>query len=216
MVNKTTLHFILIFLFSCIGLGCAMNKHKIVKGEGVIVFMGDSITQGWTALMPDFFSGRNYINKGIGGQTTSQMRARFNTDVLAFQPHAVVLLGGTNDIAGLGGDIPVDSIFRNIAGMAFLARRHDVKVILCSVIPAYEYACCKSIKPVPLIAELNEKLKSFAEKEGFLYVDYFKVLSDKKRGFRTELTSDGVHPNKAGYEIMSPLLLKAISKIYKR
>src|SRR5688500_10406964 len=100
MLNSSVLRYVFIFLLSCMDLGCAMNKPVAVKRQGVIVFMGDSITQAWQRLIPDFFSSRNYVNKGIGGQTTSQMMARFNGDVLALHPHAVVLLGGTNDIAG--------------------------------------------------------------------------------------------------------------------
>lgn len=211
--KKHCIVFVFIFLFNCLNLGCAVNKYVVAKKRGTIVFMGDSITQNWQILMPDFFSSNNYINKGMGGQTTTQMMARFNEDVLANHPHAVVLLGGTNDIAGLGGYIAVDSILKNIATMAARARECGIKVILCSVIPAYEYDCCKSVNPVPLIAALNDKLKTFAQKEGFIYVDYFSVLSDERKGLRAELTNDGVHPNKKGYELMRPLILRAIETV---
>ncbi|WP_423738071.1 SGNH/GDSL hydrolase family protein [Chitinophaga caseinilytica] len=199
----------------CLMLGCAVAKHKKEARKKPVVFMGDSITQGWQALMPEFFAGKPYVNKGIGGQTTRQMLARFQADVLDLHPHAVVILGGTNDIAGLGGDMPVDSIFRNIVAMAGMASAKGIKVVLCSVIPAYEYACCKTVKPVPLIAALNEKISRYCREEGIPFVDYFPVLADEKRGLAPVLTGDGVHPNRAGYEKMRPLLEKAIARSYQ-
>lgn len=199
----------------CLLLGCAVGKHTEEKRKAPVVFMGDSITQGWQALMPEFFTGRPFVNKGIGGQTTGQMLIRFQADVLDLHPQAVVILGGTNDIAGLGGEMPVDSIFQNIIRMARMAKVKGIKVILCSVIPAYEYACCKSIKPVPLIAALNDKIRKFCREEGIPYVDYFHVLADEKRGLDAAFTGDGVHPNRAGYGKMRPLLEKAIEHSYQ-
>lgn len=199
----------------CLMLGCAAAKRAEEERKKPVVFMGDSITQGWQALMPEFFAGKPFVNKGIGGQTTRQMLARFQTDVLDLHPHAVVILGGTNDIAGLGGDIPVDSIFQNIVTMAGLAKAYGMKVILCSVIPAYEYACCKTVAPVPLIAALNEKISRYCREEGISYVDYFPVLADEQRGLDKALTGDGVHPNRAGYEKMRRLLENAIERSYR-
>lgn len=198
----------------CLVLGCAVTK-RAEEREKPVVFMGDSITQGWQTLMPDFFTGKPFINKGIGGQTTRQMLARFQSDVLDLHPHAVVILGGTNDIAGLGGDMPVDSIFQQIVTMAGMAKANGIRVILCSVVPAYEYACCKSVKPVPLIAALNDKISNYCREEGIPYVDYFPVLADAQRGLHKTLTEDGVHPNRAGYEKMRPLLEKAIERSYQ-
>lgn len=207
--NKLLPYIAVIFLvFAC---SSCQTKRKTVNGrEKKVVFMGDSITQGWQTVMPDFFSEKNYINKGIGGQVTAQMLERFNRDVLMERPQAVVILAGTNDIAGLGGDLPVASIFKNIVAMSTMAKDNGIKVILCSVLPAYEYSCCKSVKPVPLIAALNAKLKGYAGKERFVYVDFFSVLADQRKGLSAELTNDGVHPNKTGYELMQPIILKAI------
>jgi len=198
----------------CLLAGCAAGKFAEGKKKAPVVFMGDSITRGWQVLMPEFFAGRPFVNKGIGGQTTRQMLARFQADVLELHPRAVVILGGTNDIAGLGGEMPVDSIFGNIKTMAGMAKEKGIKVILCSVIPANEYACCKSVKPVPLIAALNEKIRQYCREEKLAYVDYFPVLADEQRGLDKALTGDGVHPNRAGYEKMRPLLEKAIGRSF--
>lgn len=185
------------------------------KGEKRVVFMGNSITIGWLRHCPEFFEGRPYINRGIGGQTTPQMLLRFRQDVIALQPKVVVILAGTNDIAGNSGPSTLEMIEDNLASMAQLARANGIKVILCSVLPAFDYPWRPGMEPNVKIPELNKWIKNYAEKNKFIYVDYFSAMADDRNGLPSELSGDGVHPNKKGYEIMQPMVEKAIAKALK-
>lgn len=179
-------------------------------GEERVVFMGNSITEGWLDHAPEFFKDKPYINRGISGQTTPQMLIRFRADVVALQPAAVVILAGTNDIAGNTGPATLDMIMDNIRSMTEIAQANGIEVILASVLPAFDYPWRPGLQPNVKIPQLNEMLESYAREQGAFYLDYFSAMDDGKNGMRAELTYDGVHPNKAGYEVMGPLAEAAI------
>jgi len=188
------------------------EKLKSEASGNTVVFMGNSITEGWINANPEFFSDNNYIGRGISGQTTPQMLIRFMPDVLDLNPKAVAILAGTNDIAGNTGFSSVKMITDNIKAMAQLAVANDIKVILCSVLPVYEYPWRKSIKPIEKIAEINQWLEDYALENGHIYLDYFSEMADEKKGLKKEFSEDGVHPNLKGYSVMAPLAKKAIQK----
>lgn len=181
--------------------------------ERRIVFMGNSITEGWLNIRPQFFTGKPYINRGISGQTTPQMLLRFRQDVINLKPSAVVILAGINDIAGNTGSSTIEMILDNIISMAELARANDIKAILCSVLPAFDFPWRQGLKPAKKVVKLNALLKSYANKHDIIYVDYFTAMVNESNGLKKDLGSDGVHPNSAGYLIMEPLLEKAIALI---
>ena len=192
-------------------------------GETRVVFMGDSITEGWgqkgTASSPDrgeFFAGKPYINRGISGQTTPQMLVRFRQDVIDLKPKVVVLLAGTNDIAENTGKITLREIGGNIASMSELALANGIHVVLCSVLPASEFRWHAGLEPAPKIRALNTWIKEYAAKNAFVYVDYYASMANNDGGLKTELSPDGVHPNKAGYEIMAPLAETGIAEALKK
>lgn len=180
--------------------------------ENRVVFMGNSITIGWGRICPDFFLGRPYINRGISGQTTPQMLVRFRADVIDLKPAVVVILAGTNDIAGNTGPSTIKMIEDNIASMAELAKANGIEVVLSSVLPVFDYPWKPGLEPVEKIAALNKFLKNYAEKNGAIYLDYFSSLADERKGMKKEYASDGVHPNEAGYKVMAPLAEEAIAK----
>lgn len=190
------------------------DNHNIEKQplENLVVFMGNSITENWIHSSPDFFSKNNYIGRGIGGQTTPQMLIRFIPDVIDLKPQVVVILAGTNDIAGNTGASTVKMITDNIKAMALLAVARDIKVVLSSVIPVYNYPWRMQINPIDQIAEVNQWLKNYAQENGHIYLDYYSAMVDKRKGLKRELSEDGVHPNKKGYAIMEPLVREAIEK----
>lgn len=180
--------------------------------EDRVVFMGNSITEFWKNIHPDFFVGKTYVNRGIGGQTTSQMLLRFRADVINLHPKVVVFLGGTNDIAGNTGDVTLDMIEDNIFSMIELARANDISVVLCSVLPVFEYPWSPGKQPAEKIIELNRALRFYAETHGITFVDFHTPMKDERNGLRLELGEDGVHPNVSGYLIMEPLVEEAIKK----
>lgn len=180
--------------------------------EDRVVFMGNSITQGWINRVPDFFANRPYINRGIGGQTTPQMMLRFRQDVIQLQPKVVVILAGTNDIAGNTGPSTLEMIEDNIYSMTELAQTHGIQVVLCSILPAYDYPWRTGLEPAPKIVELNKRFKQYADTHGAVYCDFFTAMADERDGLPKELSEDGVHPNLAGYAIMGPIVEKAIAR----
>ena len=180
--------------------------------ENRIVFMGNSITIGWLNTMPEFFEGKAYINRGISGQTTPQMLLRFRQDVIALQPKVVVILAGTNDIAGNTGPSTLEMIADNIKSMAELAKAHGIKVVISSTLPAYDYPWKPGLKPAAKIVALNKMLKEYAEQNGHVYLDYFSAMADERNGLPKKYANDEVHPTKLGYEVMAPLAEAAISK----
>ena len=181
-------------------------------GENRVVFMGDSITDGWARQYGQFFPGKPYVNRGISGQTTTQMLIRFRPDVIALKPKVVVFLAGTNDIAGNTGPMTLDAIEDNLTSMAELATANNIKVVLSSVMPVCDYIKPQTERrPPEKIIALNAWLKDYAARNGFVYLDYYSAMLDDKEMFRKELTYDGLHPNDAGYEVMGPLAEKAIA-----
>src|SRR5271155_2893470 len=181
--------------------------------EKRVVFMGDSITEGWATIDPQFFAAHpTYIDRGISGQTTPQMLVRFRQDVIALRPAAVVILAGTNDIAGNTGPTTVEAIEDNLQSMAELARASGIRVVLSSVLPVFDYAWRPGLQPVPKIAALNSWMKDYCAKEGCIYLDYFSAMADERKGLPSALSRDGVHPNKAGFALMEPLAENAIAQ----
>lgn len=185
-------------------------------GEDRVVFMGNSITEGWLKISPDFFEGRPYIDRGISGQTTPQMLIRFRADVINLKPKMVVILGGTNDIAGNTGPSTLGMIEDNIASMAELGKFNGIKVILASVLPVYDYPWRPGLEPAEKIAALNNWVEAYAARHGMIYLDYYSSLADERKGMKSAYSEDGVHPNKAGYQVMEGLAEKAISKALNR
>lgn len=181
-------------------------------GESRVVFIGDSITDFWGRSAGTFFTGKPYINRGIAGQTTSQVLIRFRPDVVALMPKVVVVLAGTNDIAGNTGPMTLEDIFGNIKSIAELARANNIKVVLGSLLPVSDAVRVQTDRrPTAKIRALNEMIRKFAAESGAVYVDYFTATSDERGHLRTELTEDGLHPNSAGYRVMEPLAERAIS-----
>ena len=179
--------------------------------ESRIVFMGNSITEGWSNFHPEFFSGKPYVNRGISGQTTPQMLIRFRADVINLQPKAVVILAGTNDIAGNTGPATINMIADNIISMAELAQANNILVIISSVLPVYDYPWKPGLEPAPNISQLNDIIKNYANKHEHTYLNYYAAMVDEQKGLKEEYTYDGVHPNKAGYQIMAALAKEAIA-----
>ncbi|MPS73251.1 MAG: acylhydrolase [Chryseobacterium sp.] len=172
------------------------------------VLMGDSITEGWFATDPGFFTKNNFVGRGISGQVTSQMLLRFREDVIKLKPKRVIILAGTNDIAENQGPISLDKVFGNIISMTELAKVNNIKVVLCSVLPAYDFPWRKDMQPADKVIALNKMIKDYALKNHITYVDYHSVLKDEKNGLPKEIAEDGIHPNKSGYEKMEAILMK--------
>ncbi len=186
-------------------------------GENRVVFFGDSITDIWK--LEDSFPGKPYINRGIGGQTTPQMLVRFRQDVIHLQPKVVIILAGTNDIAGNTGPMRNEDIEGNLASMVELARVHDIRVVLCSIMPVHNYTeRAKDFfaqRPQSRILALNEWIKDYSAKNNIVYVDYFSALVDDKGMMKKDLADDGLHPNAAGYKVVAPLAEAGIEKALK-
>ncbi len=180
------------------------------SSENRIVFMGNSITEDWKTFHPEFFLGKPYINRGISSQTTPQMLLRFRADVINLNPELVIILAGTNDIAGNTGPSSIEMIAHNIISMAELAMINDIKIILCSVLPVYDYTWKPGLNPVRKISALNEIIRDYAQNNGIMYLDYYSSMVDDRKGLTEDYTYDGVHPNKLGYTIMESLLKTAI------
>ncbi|MDD7884703.1 SGNH/GDSL hydrolase family protein [Flavivirga sp. 57AJ16] len=186
---------------------------SLEANEPRVVFMGNSITEGWSIINNGFFNNNNYINRGIGGQTTPQMLLRFRQDVIELHPKAVVILAGVNDIAGNTGPSTIDMIFNNIKSMVELAKANKIKVLLCSVLPVFDFPWNPGLKPAKKIIELNMLLEPYASEQDIVYVDYFSAMVDvSNNGLRKGLGEDGVHPNEDGYAIMEPIIQKEIAK----
>ena len=182
-------------------------------GERRVVFYGDSITDAWgRAAGTTFFPGKPYVNRGISGQTTAQMLVRFRQDVIDLRPAAVVILAGTNDIAGNTGLATPEMIEDNFRSMTALAQSAGIRVILASVLPTTDYPWHPGLQPAGKIRALNAWLKSYAASRGATYLDYYDALVNAQGGMDTQLASDGVHPTPAGYAIMAPLAQQTIDQ----
>ncbi len=185
---------------------------KPAAGENRVVFFGDSITDIWK--LDESFPGKHYVNRGISGQTTSQMLVRFRQDVINLKPKVVVILAGTNDIAGNSGPIANEDIEANYADFAELARANNIRLIFSSLLPVSNYTERSkdffAQRPMGRILELNKWLKDYCEKNHLIYIDYFSAIVDEKGMLKRDLADDGLHPNKAGFAVMVPLAEKAI------
>mgnify|MGYP000376967326 CR=1 FL=1 len=196
------------------------KENKAIKtpleNEDRVVFMGNSITIGWLHKRPEFFKGKPYINRGISGQTTPQMLVRFRQDVVELKPKVVVLLAGTNDIAGNTGPSTLSMIINNIKGMAEIAKANNIKVILSSILPAYKYPWSPEIEPADKIVALNNVIKEYALENDCIYLDYFSAMVDDRNGLPKKYAKDEVHPTAEGYAVMEPLVEEAIKKALKK
>ncbi len=184
------------------------------EGERRVVFFGDSITDAW-GRRPNagtFFPGKNYVNRGISGQTTPQMVVRFEQDVVHLKPALVVILAGTNDIAGNTGPMTPEMTEDNFAAMVAIARANGIKVVISSILPASHYTWRPEVQPAEQIRAMNVRLKALCAKEGLVYLDYYTPMVNAQGGLDPELAGDGVHPTAKGYAVMEPLAEKAIAE----
>ena len=219
------LGFIVVMLLSLYNVHCQdwpnLNRYSMENNElrnlgseeYRVVFMGNSITEGWKNADPDFFKRPGFINRGISSQTTPQMLLRFRQDVIDLQPQVVIILAGTNDIAGNTGPMTLDQIRDNIISMVELSRANNIKVVLCSVLPAYDYNWRPGLQPNIKIPKLNEMLREYSVIAGVQYLDYFSEMADKRNGLPEELAADGVHPTRKGYDVMKRMLLDTLEDL---
>ncbi len=225
--NKIKLFFMCAFLLSLFNLNAQdwpnLQRYQAenaaltapAKSEKRVVFMGNSITQGWKESHPEFFSKNPYLDRGISGQTTPQMLIRFRQDVIDLQPKVVVILAGTNDIAGNTGPSTLEMIMNNLKSMAELAIQNNVRVVLCSVLPAFDYPWRKGLEPNIKIPALNAMIKSYCKERNIVYLDYFSEMNDGNNGMIAELTTDGVHCTSKGYDKMESMVKPAIAAALK-
>jgi lysophospholipase L1-like esterase len=184
-------------------------------GENRVVFMGNSITDAWAKRFATDFPGKPYVGRGISGQTTPQMLVRFRQDVVDLKPKVVVILAGINDIAGNTGPSTQEMIADNIRGMTEIAKSNGIRVVLSSVLPAYDFPWRRGLEPAPKVVALNAWIKQYAQQAGVVYLDYYSKMADARGGLPPELATDGVHPTPAGYQIMAPLAEAAIREAMK-
>jgi lysophospholipase L1-like esterase len=180
-------------------------------GERRVVFYGNSITEGWARYFQAMFPGKPYVGRGVGGQTTPQLLVRFRQDVISLAPAVVVILAGTNDIAGNTGPSTVAMIEDNLVSMVELAKANGIRVVLSSVLPVYDYPWRPGLAPAEKIVALNTWMKAYASEHDVTYLDYYSAMVDERGGLRSELSVDGVHPNEQGYRVMAPLAERAIA-----
>lgn len=191
------------------------EANKQMKEPAKVVFMGNSITDNWWAADSLFFKDNQYIDRGISGQTTAEMLVRFRADVIDLKPQAVVVLAGINDIAQNNGVIALENVFGNIVSMVELARANHIQVILCSVLPAYDFPWRVGLEPANKVIRLNEMIWEYARENNIPYVDYHAVLRDNRNGLPAKYSKDGVHPTLEGYKIMENLVQDVIQKVLK-
>ncbi|MFQ3340482.1 MAG: lysophospholipase L1-like esterase [Flavobacteriaceae bacterium] len=225
MIQKIILFFFLSLIFMPLSAQdwANFNQFKesnialssLKKGEQRVVFMGNSITIGWLQSRANFFREKPYVNRGISGQTTPQMLVRFRADVIDINATIVVILAGTNDIAGNTGPSTLEMIFDNIKSMTEIGKANGVKIILCSVLPAYNYPWSPGLEPNIKIPKLNAMIKEYAAENNVFYLDYFSALNDGNNGIIPAYTYDGVHLTKEGYELLEPMLEQAIDRVLK-
>jgi lysophospholipase L1-like esterase len=178
-----------------------------------VIFLGNSITEGWVKIMPEFFSNNNFVGRGIGGQTSSQLLLRFRNDVINLKPKKLIINIGTNDIAENSGTFNQDFTIGNIESMIELAKQHKIKPIIASVLPAVQFPWRKEIMDVAnKIIMLNEGLKALAKKHKIVYLDYHTMLKNENNGLSKEMAEDGVHPKKKCFELMANAAIQAIKK----
>ena len=194
----------------------ANSKIMDFEDPNRVVFMGNSITEGWSNFNENFFIENPFINRGISGQTTPQMLIRFRADVVNLKPKTVVILAGINDIAGNTGPITIENTAENIISMTEIAKANNISVIICSTIPAIDFPWSPGLKPGPKVIKLNSILKKYCEENGVAYADYYSAMADDKGGLKVpEYTSsdDLVHPNLEGYKVMEKIILHTLKNI---
>jgi lysophospholipase L1-like esterase len=185
-------------------------SNKLETAPPKVVFMGNSITEGWVRDHPDFFNTNGFVGRGISGQTSAEMLVRFRSDVIMLKPKAVVINAGTNDIAHNNGTITLEHILQNIISMCELAKMNHIKPILSSVLPANHFWWNETLKPARDIVTLNGMIRQYALKNKITYVDYYSLLVDKNGGLDQKYSGDGVHPNLTGYGVMESIILKGL------
>jgi lysophospholipase L1-like esterase len=185
-------------------------------GENRAVFMGNSITDAWAKRFATDFPGKPYVGRGISGQTTPQMLVRFRQDVVALKPKVVVILAGINDIAGNTGPSTQEMIADNIMSMTEIAKSNGIRVVLSSVLPAFDFPWRRGMEPAPKVVALNAWIKRYAQEAGVVYLDYHTRMADARGGLSPEMASDGVHPTAAGYQIMAPMAEAAIQEALRK
>ena len=188
------------------------EANKQVQIPANVVFMGNSITDGWWPADSTFFIQHNFVDRGISGQTTAEMLVRFRQDVIDLHPKTVVILAGINDIAHNNGVISLEHVFGTLVYMAELETVNGIRVIFCSVLPAYDFPWRRGLEPADKVIRLNEMIKAYVGKQGLTYVDYHLAMKDARNGLPENLSKDGVHPTLEGYKIMEKLVLEAISQ----
>ncbi|WP_374948871.1 GDSL-type esterase/lipase family protein [Mucilaginibacter sp.] len=196
----------------------AENKALPAPGaaEKRVVFLGSSIFEFWKQKVPQYFADhQNYLDRGIAGQLSPQLLVRFRQDVIDLNPKVVIILAGSNDIAGSTGHVTNEAIMDNIKSMTELARANHIKVILCAYLPVFEYPWRKELRPAQSIIALNKLIKAYATKQHLILLDYFTPFADSRDGQKAELTTDGVHPNAAGYQVMAKITDEAIARALK-
>lgn len=186
---------------------------QLSDSERSVVFMGNSITQQWKEKHPTFFRDNGFLCRGISGQTSPQMLLRFRQDVIQLQPKIVVILAGTNDIAGNTGESTLEMILNNVASMTELAKANGIVPVLCSVLPAYDYPWKKGCEPNVKIPQFNDLLKKYAAENDVVFVDYFSSMANDVNGMKAELTYDGVHCTLEGYDVMERIILPVLQDI---
>lgn len=199
-----------------------LNKYAIenqnlsnVSNQDRIVLIGDSITEFWKTTDNTFFQNTTMINRGISGQTTSQMLLRFRQDAINLKPEIIVILAGINDIAENTGPISLENIFGNILSMVELAKTNNIKIVLSSVLPANKFPWRPDLQPAEKVIELNAMIGKYCQENKIPYIDYYSKMADSQKGLDAKFTNDGVHPTLAGYKIMEPLLEEVIAKTRK-
>jgi len=195
------------------------NQNAKLKSESKAsgpVFIGDSITEFWWRYDSAFWKDNNYVDRGISGQTSSQMLVRFRPDVVDLHPPVVLINAGTNDIAENTGPISLEHVFGNIVSMVEIAEANNIRVILSSVLPAYDFSWKPGLLPAEKIVKLNAMIREYAAQHNLAYVDYWTTMKDEKNGLQSTYTFDAVHPNLDGYKVMSPLAKRAIDETLKK
>ncbi len=185
------------------------------KGEVRVVFLGDSIFEGWSVARPDFFSGKPYFNRGISGQVTAQMLLRFQEDVVNLKPDVLVLKAGINDIAENAGAYDQLKTLNTIKSIIQLAKANKLKVVLCSVLPANHFVWRPSLTPADKVIDLNVALQELAKLENVLYLDLYSAVVDDQKGMKSIYANDGVHPTVEGYKVLEPMVEQAIMGVKK-
>ena len=193
-------------------MGRYTEANKALAGRDIdVIFYGNSITENWARMRPEYFRTNGYVGRGISGQTTFRLLGRFRQDVIELNPRKVVILAGINDLAYNDGIIPIGTTLDNIQSMCELAQLHGIKVYLCSVLPCDRFTWRPDAGNRSAdVVELNRMLRQYAEEAGIVYVDYFSALNDGNNALPAELSSDGCHPTVAGYEIMEKIIGEAL------